>query len=96
MTGATEQARMTAARTVSLGAALAISVLILLAPGLLGRMTALTHTVLPLALLGVSGGFVHGIGYTPDNSWLRLLFGPAVAWPLMALYPALIAAALAV
>ena len=74
------------ARAVSLIAALAISGVLMLYPYALGtRMTAMTHTALPLLLIGVSGAFVHGVGFRPDNRFLRLLFSPLVAWSLMAL-----------
>ena len=38
-----------------------------------------------LVMLGVSGGFVHGVGFDPRGRLWALLFGPAVAWPLMLL-----------
>ncbi len=79
-------------RLVSLGLASAISLLILTAPFLLAaRMTPVVHAVLPLALLGVAGCFVHGVGYRPDRMALRVLFSPLLAWPLAGLYLALVA-----
>jgi predicted membrane protein len=81
-------------RWASLAAAGAVSLLLLAAPQLIGRtMTPLAHTLLPLALFGVSGGFVTGIGFTPDRRLWRVLLGPFVAWPAMALYPLLVALA---
>ena len=72
-------------RFVSLAAALAVSAVIMLYPYALGtRMTSITHTALPLLMLGVSAAFVHGFGFRPDNGALRWAFSPAVAWPLMA------------
>ncbi len=41
------------------------------------------HSALPIMLLGVAGAFIHGVGFTPDNRFLRVLFGPACAWILM-------------
>jgi predicted membrane protein len=38
------------------------------------------HAALPVALIGVAGAFVYGIGYSPDHRLLRILFGPVCAW----------------
>ena len=41
------------------------------------------HTVLMLVMIGISGGFIHGVGFLP-RFWLwKWLFSPFVAWPLM-------------
>lgn len=37
------------------------------------------HTGLPVIMLGVAGMFVYGIGYVPDNRFVRILFGPFFA-----------------
>ncbi len=34
-------------------------------------------------MLGVAGTFVHGVGYVPDNKFLRILFGPFCSWTLI-------------
>jgi predicted membrane protein len=34
-------------------------------------------------MLGIAGAFVYGIGFTPDNALLRMLFGPWCCWTLM-------------
>jgi predicted membrane protein len=71
-------------RTASLTAALAASLMLMLFPFLLRHIPAARlHSALPVMLLGVAGAFVHGIGYTPDNKLLRILFGPGCAWALM-------------
>jgi predicted membrane protein len=68
----------------SFTAALAVSLALLLFPFLLRWVPETRlHTALPLMLLGVAGGFVHGAGFSPDNRLLRVLFGPACAWTLM-------------
>ncbi len=73
------------ARIVSLGAALLISAVLMLYPFALGpRMTPTIHAALPLMLLGVAAAFVHGVGFRPDARWLRVVFSPLVAWPLIA------------
>ena len=34
-------------------------------------------------MIGISGGFIHGVGFVP-RFWLwKWLFSPFVAWPLM-------------
>lgn len=43
------------------------------------------HGLLTLLMWGMSAGFVHGVGFDPDNRWLRLALGPLVAWPLLLL-----------
>lgn len=76
----------TLVRTVSFVAALAASLTRMLFPFLLryvpdGRL----HAALPVALLGIAGAFVYGIGYRPDTKALRILFGPICAWSLIVL-----------
>ena len=79
------------ARTVSLGAALIISAVLMLYPYALGtKMTPMLHTALPLMMLGVAGAFVHGMGFRPNANALAVLFSPVAAWPLMALGLALL------
>jgi len=73
------------ARAISLVVALAVSLVFMVFPFVLGRtVTAATHMGLSLLLLGVAAGFVHGFGFRPDNAILRVVFSPLVAWPLMA------------
>lgn len=72
-------------RGISLLAALAISAVLMLYPYALGtEMTAMTHIALPFLLFGVSGAFVHGLGFKPDSRALRAVFSPLAAWPLIA------------
>lgn len=41
------------------------------------------HRVLMLVMLGISGGFIQGVGFEP-HFWLwKYLFSPVIAWPLM-------------
>lgn len=71
-------------RAISLVLAGAISLVVLLYPYAFGRaMTPLTHSLLPVMLLGVAGGFVHGLGFVPSSRLVRWLFAPASAWGLM-------------
>ena len=68
-------------RMISLLLAIALAGLILTYP------RAFSHTghgLLSLVMLGVSAGFVHGVGFVPEHKVWRILFGPLVAWPLLA------------
>jgi cyd operon protein YbgE len=68
-------------RMVSLVLAIAMAGLILTYP----RAFAHTgHGLLTLVMLGVSAGFVHGVGFIPEHKVWRILFGPWLAWPLLA------------
>ena len=75
------------ARGVSLAAALGLMILVTLLPRALTEAdgSAISHGVLALIMWGMSAGFVHGVGFVPHNRTLRVLLGPYVAWPLMAL-----------
>lgn len=43
------------------------------------------HSLLMLVMVGISGGFIHGVGFIP-RFWLwKWLFSPIVAYPLMLL-----------
>lgn len=73
-------------RAASLLVALGLSGGLLLYPRVLGNhLGPLEHAVLPLLLLGVSGAFVVGLGYRPDNRLARVVLSPAASWGLMAL-----------
>jgi len=77
----TALARVT--RTASFIAALTASLALMLFPFLLRQVQAARlHTALPILLLGVAGLLVYGIGYSPNNRLLRMLFGPICAWAL--------------
>lgn len=41
------------------------------------------HGLLSLVMLGVSAGFVHGVGFVPQARVWRLAFSPWLAWALM-------------
>jgi predicted membrane protein len=78
-------------RALSLAAAAVLSLTLMIYPYALGNpMDRVTHTALPVLLFGVSGAFVHGIGYEPDNRFLRAIFSAPVAWILIALGIALL------
>lgn len=44
-----------------------------------------SHPLLMLVMLGVSGGFIYGIGFMPQFWLWKWLFSPLISWPLMAL-----------
>lgn len=43
-----------------------------------------------LLMIGMSLAWVHGVGFVPENSWLRRLFSPLAAWPLLVIGAALV------
>lgn len=44
-----------------------------------------SHSAMMYIMIGISGGFIHGVGFVP-RFWLwKWLFSPFVAWPLMIL-----------
>ncbi len=67
-------------RTFSLLAALTLSGLILAYPKALGHAN---HGLLMLVMVGISAGFVHGVGFVPEHKLWRFMFAPWLAWPLM-------------
>ena len=71
-------------RMISLLLATAVAAVLMLAPFILVRRVGpAAHTVLPIMLFGVSGAFVHGLGFVPKTAFLRIAFSPAISWPLM-------------
>jgi predicted membrane protein len=69
-----------------LAAASTLSLSLWFYPYALGtEMSPAVHSALPLLLLGVSAAFVYGVGFTPENRALRVVFSPPVAWPLLIL-----------
>ena len=41
-------------------------------------------------MIGMSLAWVHGVGFVPENPWLRRLFSPLAAWPLLVIGAALV------
>lgn len=73
------------ARAISLLAALVLMGLVTLLPSALTGDDGkpLDHTLLSLIMLGLSGGFVHGVGFVPRHPVPRWLFSPLLIWPLL-------------
>ncbi len=44
-----------------------------------------SHGLLMLVMLGISSGFIHGVGFDPISPIWRTLFYPLLGWGLMAL-----------
>lgn len=83
-------------RALSLLLASPLALLLLIHPAaMLDEQGRYSHSLLMLVMLGVAGGFVHGVGFDPYNRLWRLLFGPTCAWPLLLLGYALLIRALA-
>lgn len=43
-----------------------------------------SHGLLSLVMLGISSGFIHGVGFDPQALLWRVLFHPLLGWGLMA------------
>ncbi len=76
----------TLSRVVSLTAAAAVVAVTVFYP----RAIAVDGAHVPfggfvLLMIGMSLAWVHGVGFVPENLWLRRLFSPLAAWPLLAL-----------
>lgn len=72
------------ARALSFVMASALSAVLLVMPSVVATDTRdLDHGPLSLALIGISAGFIHGVGYVPYMAIWRWLFSPYVGWPIM-------------
>jgi predicted membrane protein len=81
-----------AMRVASFAAALAATLVLMLFPFLLrGVPDARLHSALPIVMSGIAGAFVYGIGFTPNNALLQILFGPWCCWTLMVVGAAVLA-----
>lgn len=76
----------TIAMTISFLLALPLTVVLLLHPAMmLDAEGNYSHRAMMYIMIGISGGFIHGVGFIP-RFWLwKWLFSPFVAWPLMIL-----------
>ncbi|NNH34733.1 cytochrome bd biosynthesis protein [Acinetobacter sp. NIPH 2377] len=44
-----------------------------------------SHRTMMYIMIGISGGFIHGVGFIPKFWLWKWLFSPFLAWPLMLL-----------
>jgi predicted membrane protein len=73
-----------AMRGVSFAAALAATLVLMVFPFVLrGVPDVRLHSALPVVMSGIASAFVYGIGFTPDNRLLQMLFRPWCSWTLM-------------
>lgn len=79
-------------RYIRWGRSLSIALAVPLALTLLVYPTAMvdargqySHGLLMLVMLGISAGFVHGVGFQPRPWVWRILLGPVLGWPAMVL-----------
>jgi len=42
-----------------------------------------SHRAIMFIMIGISGGFIHGVGFIPQHWFWKWLFSPFLAWPLM-------------
>ena len=78
-------------RALSLLLASPLALLLLIHPAaILDAQGHYSHNLLMLVMLGVAGGFVHGVGFDPHQRLWRWLFGPLLAWSLLLLGYALL------
>ena len=76
----------TVAMVISFLMALLLAAVLLIHPSMmLDAEGNYSHRVMMLIMIGISGGFIHGVGFIP-RLWLwKWLFSPFMAWPLMLL-----------
>ena len=71
------------ARFLSFSLGIILAVIILLLPQIIAKDTSdLNHNFLSVIMLGMSGCFVHGVGFVPRNFVAKYLFSPYVCWPV--------------
>lgn len=72
-------------RLISLIMATGLSLTLLFAAPLFAdKIQGSGRGILMLGLLGIAGGFVHGVGFTPHNIVFKFLFNPWISRILMA------------
>lgn len=74
----------TPVRAVSLAGAALVVLIVVLAPRLVGEQSSdINFGGFVLMMFAMSACWVHGLGFVPENRFLRVFFSPLVAWPLM-------------
>lgn len=73
-------------RALSLALASPLAAIFMIHPGLmLGPDGKYSHGLLMLVMLGISSGFIHGVGFDPRSLVWRIVFHPLLGWLLLAL-----------
>lgn len=73
-------------RVVSLLLASPLSLIFLIHPAaLLDANGHFSHGLISLSMLGMSSGFIHGVGFDPHSRLWRIVFHPVAGWVLMGL-----------
>lgn len=72
------------AMVISFLLALPLAAVLLIHPNMMLDMNGeYNHRTMMYIMIGISGGFIHGVGFIP-HFWLwKWLFSPLVAWSLM-------------
>lgn len=74
-----------ASRALSLALASPLALLLLIHPAaFLDGQGRYSHALLMAVMLGISTGFIHGVGFVPRGLW-RWVFHPLAGWALAAL-----------
>ncbi len=72
------------AMAISFLMALPLAAVLLIHPGaMLDANGHYNHSALMMVMIGISGGFIHGVGFLPQFWLWKWLFSPYVASPLM-------------
>lgn len=74
------------AMAISFLMALPLAAVLLIHPGAMLDVNGhYNHSALMMVMIGISGGFIHGVGFLPQFWLWKWLFSPYIAWPLMIL-----------
>ena len=72
-------------RLISLGLAISLSLTLLFAAPLMAdKIQGAGRGILILGLIGIAGGFVHGVGFVPNSIFFKFLFNRWISRILMA------------
>ena len=72
------------AMVISFLMALPLAAVLLIHPGMmLDANGQYSHSAMMFIMIGISGGFIHGVGFLPRFVVWKWMFSPYVSWPLM-------------
>lgn len=73
-------------RVLSLALATPITLVFLIHPAaMLNPDGSYNHSLLMLVMLGISSGYIHGVGFDPRSKVWQYIFHPILGWVLMLL-----------